>query len=357
MANAGRWLERLIPGACDVSVTNACNAACDFCSFARNKGVVTDRRWIDRRELARALPILYQRGVRYLNFQGGEPLLHRDIEGLVADAKAAGLRPALITNGWLLPQKIEKLAEAGLNTLLVSLDSHSIEQHERNRGLRGLGERMRQGVAASRRHRIPALASITVSRLVSYQALAPTLRELGFDAVTFCYPRRERLGSSSLIYDEASPLIAMEEAELIRALDAIDKLRRKFPVLNSHASLEDIKRHVRGEEELFACVGGYKYFYLDWHLNIWRCEAWTEPLGSVFDFAQIADRRDRCTACATACYRDTSVLMHAGIAATDAAAALLAGHPRQAADLLMRRSVALSIGASVDNLPRLLRMA
>jgi MoaA/NifB/PqqE/SkfB family radical SAM enzyme len=157
-------------------VTNACNAAWDFCSYARNKAVVTERRWIDRRELARALPILYQRGARYLNFQGGEPLLHRGIEGMVADAKAAGLRPARITNGWLLPQKIEALADAGLNTLLVSLDSDSIAKHERNRGLRGLGERMRQGVAASRRHRIPALASVTVSRLVRYQALAPTLR-------------------------------------------------------------------------------------------------------------------------------------------------------------------------------------
>jgi MoaA/NifB/PqqE/SkfB family radical SAM enzyme len=357
MANALGWLERLVPGACDVSVTNACNAACDFCSYARDKGVVTDRRWIDRRELARALPILYQRGVRYLNFQGGEPLLHREIEGLVADAKAASLRPALITNGWLLPQKIEALADAGLNTLLVSLDSDSIERHESNRGLRGLGERMRRGVVVARRRRIHVLASVTMSRLVNYQALPPTLRELGFDAVTFCYPRRERLGSSSLIYDEASPLIAMEQEELLSALDAIDLLRREFPVLNSHASVADIKRHVRGDEELFACVGGHKYFYLDWDLNIWRCEAWSEPLGSVFDFAQIADRRDRCTACATACYRDTSVLMHAGVAAADAGAALLAGHPRQAAGHLLRRSVALSISASAANLPRLLRMA
>jgi MoaA/NifB/PqqE/SkfB family radical SAM enzyme len=357
MANAGRWLERLIPGACDVSVTNACNAACDFCSYARNKGLVTERRWIVRAELARALPILYQRGVRYLNFQGGEPLLHREIEAMVADARSARLCPAVITNGWLLPQKIEALADAGLNTLLVSVDSDSMEQHERNRGLRGLAERIRQGVAASRRRRIQTLASVTMSRLVNYSALPSMLRELGFDAVTFCYPRRERLGSSSLIYDEASPLIAMEQAELLEALDAIDALRRQFPVLNSHASVDDIKRHIRGDEELFACVGGHKYFYLDWDLNIWRCEAWSEPLGSVFDFAQIADRRDRCTACATACYRDTSVLMHAGVAATDAAAALLSGHPRQAAYHLMRRSVVLSIGASAGNLPRLLRMA
>src|SRR5262249_31985844 len=97
----------LVPAVCDVSVTNACNATCNFCSFAYDKHIVKDKRWIDRAGLARALPVLHRRGIRYLNFQGGEPLLHPDIERLVSDARDAGMRPALITNGWLLPQKIE----------------------------------------------------------------------------------------------------------------------------------------------------------------------------------------------------------------------------------------------------------
>jgi hypothetical protein len=48
---------------------------------------------------------------------------------------------------------------AGLPTcaLLVSLDSHSMIAHEHNRGLRGLGERIRNGVAAARRHGITAI--------------------------------------------------------------------------------------------------------------------------------------------------------------------------------------------------------
>src|SRR5215470_4359162 len=98
----------LVPAVCDVSVTNVCNATCDFCSFAHDKDFVHDRRWIDRASLARALPILVRRGIRYINFQGGEPLLHPEIDGLVADSSAAGLRPAVITNGWLLPSKVGK---------------------------------------------------------------------------------------------------------------------------------------------------------------------------------------------------------------------------------------------------------
>jgi MoaA/NifB/PqqE/SkfB family radical SAM enzyme len=147
-----QWVGRLVPAVCDVSVTNVCNATCDFCSYAYDKDVVRDRRWIERTGLARALPILHRRGIRYLTFQGGEPLLHPDIAGMVADARAAGMRPALITNGWLLPQKLEALAAAGLGTLVVSIDSHSMAEHERNRGLPGLGERIRGALKAARQH-------------------------------------------------------------------------------------------------------------------------------------------------------------------------------------------------------------
>src|SRR5262245_21045404 len=129
-----RARRSLVPAVCDVSVTNVCNATCDFCSYAYNKQLIKDKRWIERVDFARALPILYRRGIRYISFQGGEPLLHPEIDRLVAETYAAGIRPVLITNGWLLPQKIEELIAARLGTLLVSIDSHSLADHERNRG-------------------------------------------------------------------------------------------------------------------------------------------------------------------------------------------------------------------------------
>jgi 2-iminoacetate synthase ThiH len=41
----------LVPAVCDISVTNVCNATCDFCSFARGKDAVRKRFWIDRDRL------------------------------------------------------------------------------------------------------------------------------------------------------------------------------------------------------------------------------------------------------------------------------------------------------------------
>jgi MoaA/NifB/PqqE/SkfB family radical SAM enzyme len=349
----GAW----IPGVVDLSVTNHCNATCDFCSFAYDKNLVRQHRFVDRAAVARALPLLRRRGIAYLNFQGGEPLLHPEIIGLVADARTAGLKPSLITNGWKLPDRIGALADAGLQNLLVSIDSADLDAHERNRGLRGARHRIKAGLDAARGRGIPVIASVTVSRIVGFEDLPETLHGLGFDAVTFSYPRQAPFGSSSLVYSENSRLVDFTPDELIAVLDAILDLRRRLTVLNPAASIRDVQRHLRGEPERFPCVGGFKYFYLDWNLDIWRCEAWDRPLGSVFDLDRIPDQRDRCTSCIMSCYRDTSTLMHGAVAAADAADALVGARPLAAAHALLRRSVALSVAATLHEMRTLLRLA
>jgi hypothetical protein len=186
--------------------------------------------------------------------------------------------------------------------------------------------------------------------------LPDTLRRLGFDCVSFSYPRREPLGSTSLVYAE-SDLVDLSRDELLTALEAIRRLRKRFPVVNPRASLDEVARYVRGEPQAIPCIGGYKYFYLDWNLDIWRCEAWNEPLGSVFDLDHIPDQRDPCNACMMACYRNASMLMHAAVAATDAARALAAGQIRTAGASLYRRSVAQSFWALIEETPKIRRLA
>src|SRR5215472_18137929 len=66
VARQANW--NLLPAICDVSVTNLCNAACDFCGFARDKNLGA-RRYIDVAGFSRALPIMRRRRIRYLTFQ------------------------------------------------------------------------------------------------------------------------------------------------------------------------------------------------------------------------------------------------------------------------------------------------
>jgi MoaA/NifB/PqqE/SkfB family radical SAM enzyme len=213
-------------------VTNVCNAACDFCGFARDKTLRGCAKYLDADQFALALPILHRRGIRYITFQGGEPLVHPDIVRLTSLATGAGISCAIITNGWFLPRYIEALATAGLRQLIVSIDSADLATHEQHRGLEGLERRLIDGIAAARARGLPVQASVTVSRLLCYEKLPNVLRRLGFDDVSFSYPRREPFGSSSLVYGGTSHLIDLDRDELLAALEAIRRMKRKFPVFN-----------------------------------------------------------------------------------------------------------------------------
>jgi MoaA/NifB/PqqE/SkfB family radical SAM enzyme len=349
----GSWL----PAVCDASVTNVCNAACDFCGFARDKGLAGPKRYMDAEGLTRAMPILRRRGIRYMTLQGGEPLVHPEIVRLVAEIARAGMQAAIITNGWFLPRYIEPLAAAGLGRLIISIDSANLGAHEDNRGLHGLASRIKQGIQRAHERGIPVTASVTISRLVHYDDLPKTLWYLEFDGVEFSYPRQEALGSTSLVYSQESRLVDLTRDELLGALEAIRRLKKRYPVFNSAASLAEVGRFARGEPQHVPCVGGYKYFYLDWNLDIWRCEAWHEKLGSVFDLDNISDQRDPCNACMMGCYRHASMLMHCGISATDALAAMMGGDVTAAAAALFRRGVAMSLWTLIEEAPHIRRLA
>ena len=317
------------PGVCHFAITNACNARCGFCGFARDRLPKAAQHSVSLAEAMLACDILQRNGVRFLHFTGGEPLVHRDLTAMVAYATKIGMIATVVTNGALLtPKRIDGLAEARIAKVCISIDAASLAVHDANRGLPGLSQRIRRANGVLKQHRIPITASVTMSRLVDFAALPATLRELGFDAVTFSYPLRT-LPSSYLAHAK-SPLIDFTAEELLAAFEAVKSLSEQFPVLNPTASIEDMQRHLRGEPEIFGCLAGWKYFYLDWNLQLWRCHNWDRPLCDIREFDGTQRVRDGCTACMIDCYRDDSVMQHVGVAVSDGVRAAARGDFRQA---------------------------
>jgi MoaA/NifB/PqqE/SkfB family radical SAM enzyme len=345
------------PALCNIAVTNACNAACGFCNFSRTKIRPAQWRWIDAGQFDAALDILYQRDIRYLAFFGGEPLLHPRLADLVAMAAGKGMGVVVITNGWQLPDQLERLKEAGLRVIFISIDSHAMEDHEANRGLKGLSARIRQSTSAMRELGMSAFASVTMSKLLDdYRRLAAPLTELGFTAVTFSYPQKVPHGSTSLIWSDDCDLVDFDQEQLLRAFDSINDLRPLFPVTNPSASVADMQRHLRGEPEQFVCYGGYKSFYMDWNYDLWRCETWDRKLCSVWDFARTPLIRDGCTACIADCYRDSSVMLQFAVGLGDALDQMGQGHVLAGLKSLAARRNLTSLGAIIANarlVPRL----
>ena len=111
-----------------ISVTDRCNFRCVYCMPKEVYG--RDYRFLERDELlsfeewARLTRVFVEAGVRKVRITGGEPLVRRNVERLVALLAAIpGLDLALTTNGSLLSAKAAALKEAGLRRVTVSLDS------------------------------------------------------------------------------------------------------------------------------------------------------------------------------------------------------------------------------------------
>jgi MoaA/NifB/PqqE/SkfB family radical SAM enzyme len=258
--------------------------------------------------------------------------------------------PAVITNGWLLSMQLDRLAAAGLKTVYVSIDASEMSVHEENRGLKGLGERIRSATARMPSLGMTALAQVTMSKLIDdYRTLVPLLRNLGFSAVAFSYPQQARLGSSSLAWSSDSRLVNFDSTELVEAFNAVDDLRSVFRVNNPRASVADMKQHLRGNPEQFVCYGGYKSFYMDWNYDMWRCDAWDKRMCAVWDFAEAPPIRDGCTACIADCYRDSSVMLHFAVSLGDAIDRLGEGHVLAALKTLATRRNITSIQSIVEN--------
>lgn len=112
-----------------ISVTDRCNFRCTYCMpkevFGPGYEFLARDKLLTFEEIVSLVRLFVQRGVTKVRLTGGEPLLRKGIEDLVAMiAEVEGVADlTLTTNGALLARKAEALAEAGLNRVTVSLDA------------------------------------------------------------------------------------------------------------------------------------------------------------------------------------------------------------------------------------------
>ncbi|MFZ3270365.1 MAG: GTP 3',8-cyclase MoaA [Mycobacterium sp.] len=109
-----------------VSLTDRCNLRCTYCMPAEGLPWSAAEQLLQPDEIIRLVRIGVARlSITKVRFTGGEPLLAKHLDEIIAATAALRPRPelALSTNGVLLAERAEALAQAGLNRVNVSLDS------------------------------------------------------------------------------------------------------------------------------------------------------------------------------------------------------------------------------------------
>jgi MoaA/NifB/PqqE/SkfB family radical SAM enzyme len=336
------------PGVCQIAVTNACNARCRFCSFPQVSAA--EMVMADPARLFKGLEALKQGGIHYLIFTGGEPLLYPDLLPALTAARQLGIRTLICTNGSLLTfDRIQEFQQAGLDTLIISMDAASSDRHDSHRGLTGLTAHISEMMPHLSRAHLEPVASVTLSRLVDdLGAMLRFLQELGFKRVTFSYPIT-RLHSSYLGFADHYS-VDFTPGELYRWFGQIKELKDTSPlaILNPRLSLSDMQRQLRGEPGRFPCLAGFKYFFVDWHLQVFRCHFLHDTLGPLEDIRRFPPIRDGCTACTIECYRDPSVYQYLAVSLADSLAALRQGKWLKGLGALLHPYNFLSLAALLE---------
>ncbi len=211
----------------------ACNLRCVMCPWkeisktAENKGLMTQEVWSAIR------PHLSQADT--IDFTGGgEPLLQPGLAEWIADAKSAGCRTGILTNGVLLKKEMaEALIHAGLDMVCVSMDGATAEVYNRIRigsdfdrvcdNVRGLGK-MRIGSS-------PMISINFVIMDINFHQMEEMVRlaaSLGVDQLNFkqCDVIRGEHGKGHGLFESE------ETKEIRRLKKSLAKARRLAKKLN-----------------------------------------------------------------------------------------------------------------------------
>ena len=153
-----------------ISVTDRCNFRCVYCMpkevFGRDYRFLPRRELLTFEEIERVASVFVGLGVNKLRITGGEPLLRRDLEVLIAQLAALGedLDLTLTTNGALLAQKAKALADAGLTRVTVSLDSLDDEVFRAMNDVDFPVARVLGGIDAAAAAGLPVKVNVVVKR-------------------------------------------------------------------------------------------------------------------------------------------------------------------------------------------------
>ena len=165
-----------------ISVTDRCNFRCVYCRSADPENYRDHDEILSWAELQRLARIFVGLGIRKVRITGGEPLVREGVESFIARLHDFGVQDlSITTNGHLLAERCQKLMDAGLNRINISLDSLDPMRFEKITRTRSYDNVMR------------GIDTVQTSRLAPAKVNAVLVRGLNDDEVeAFAAFARER---------------------------------------------------------------------------------------------------------------------------------------------------------------------
>lgn len=241
---AGRWLYSVTFG-----VTNRCNYSCWHCynagrsqqdmSFANIEGIA--------RQLSGYGPVM-------VNLSGGEPLLRKDLEDIVALFDDSSCLMLNTTGSGLTGRRARALRQAGLFGAGISLDSIDPGQHDRMRGIKGAFKTSLRAIETARENGLyPYIVTVATHELLQSGGLMKFIEFAGNCGALEVHllepcPTGRLKGNSGAVLSDREKRDILSHQKTVAARDDL-------PILSTFLYLESAKA--------FGCGAGLTYLYID----------------------------------------------------------------------------------------------
>lgn len=210
-----------------ISVTDRCNFRCRYCMPSEVFGA--DYVFLPREDilcfsevetLARTMVTL---GVRKLRLTGGEPLMRRDLHILVGKLAAIeGVDDiAMTTNGSLLARNAQKLADAGLHRVTVSLDSLDNAIFGKMNGVGAKADRVIEGIDAAVSAGLGVKLNAVVQKGVNESDLLPLAQ--------FAYERK--IPIRYIEFMDTGNTNGWKHEQVVPSRQVLELLKKSFPLV------------------------------------------------------------------------------------------------------------------------------
>jgi len=238
----------------DISVTDRCNFRCVYCMpkevFGRDYRFLERRELLTFEELERLARVFVHEGVEKIRITGGEPLLRRDLERLIATLAALDVDLTLTTNGSLLARKARILADAGLRRVTVSLDSLDDEAFRAMNDVEFPVQRVLEGIDAAAAAGLPVKVNAVIKRGVNEGSILELARHFKGTPHVLRFIEYMDVGhSNGWRLDEVVPA-----AEIVRTIDEVFSLERVEPTYRGEVARRWRYRDGTGEIGVIASV-------------------------------------------------------------------------------------------------------
>jgi MoaA/NifB/PqqE/SkfB family radical SAM enzyme len=225
-----------------------CNIDCGYCNEYDKVS-----KPVPAAEMLARIDKLVDLGTSVIAFSGGEPMLHPDLDLLIARIRTRGRIAGLITNGYLLsPKRIEELNAAGLDYLQISIDN--VEPDEVSKKSLRLLDRKLQWLAAHAHFdvNINSVLGGGIKNPEDARTINRRARELGFST------------SLGIIHDGSGLLKPLGFAERTVFDDVMTRINGGRQVLkNLYSGIRRFQTNLAdGKPNDWQCRAGARYLYI-----------------------------------------------------------------------------------------------